>query len=352
MARRIVIVTEGYTNPSTAKTACSLLRYRPDEVLAVLDSSQAGKTTQELLNVGGGTPIVASMDEVPSANTLLIGIEPPTGHLPGSWRSIILDAISRKWDVVSGLHDFLSEQEEYASAAQREGVTLVDVRKNNQQTIARRLGFDETCFRIHTVGNDCSVGKMVTGIELTTALEVAGHDAKFVATGQTGIMIEGNGCPVDRVVADFVAGSAEQLVLDNQHHEILVVEGQGSLVHPAFSGVTLGLLHGCAPHALIMCYEVGRSHVINMDHIPIPSLDQIIPMYELMASIVSPCKVIGIAMNSWRLTPEEREIERQRVSERYQVPVVDVLKDSTQPLIDAILNAKQNHEARIQSHQR
>src|SRR5690606_36239199 len=116
------------------------------------------------------------------------------------------------------------------------------------------------------VGHDCSVGKMVVSIEVTQGLKRRGFDAKFVATGQTGIMVEGDGLPIDCVVADFVSGAAERLVLMNQHHDILLVEGQGSLVHPSYSSVTLGLLHGCLPHALILCYEVGRTHVRSEEH--------------------------------------------------------------------------------------
>ncbi|MCA9146555.1 MAG: DUF1611 domain-containing protein, partial [Planctomycetales bacterium] len=258
MSRKLVILTEGHTNPHTAKTASCIIRYRRDEVVALLDGTQAGKTTQELLAVGGDVPVVATLDEAAGANTLLLGIAPPGGKIPGPWRAIILDAISRGMNVLAGLHDFLTDDAEFVAAAEKHGVTLTDVRKNEERTIARRVGIRDDCLRVLTVGHDCSVGKMLTSVELTNALKARGHKAKFIATGQTGIMVEGDGCPIDRVISDFVSGSVEKMILQHQQNDILIVEGQGSLVHPSYSAVTLGLLHGSLPQAMIMCYEVGR----------------------------------------------------------------------------------------------
>ncbi len=150
-----------------------------------------------------------------------------------------------------------------------------DVRKNNERDVANRRNLREDCLRIHTVGQDCSVGKMLASVEITLGLKARGHDAKFVATGQTGIMIEGDGCPVDCVVSDFVNGAVEKLVLANQHHDILVVEGQGSLSHPRYSAVTLGLLHGCVPHGMIMVYEAGRRTCYGMDYVPLTPLAEV-----------------------------------------------------------------------------
>ncbi len=152
--------------------------------------------------------------------------------------------------------------------------------------------------RIHTVGQDCSVGKMLASVELTLGLKKRGYDAKFIATGQTGIMIEGDGCPVDCVVSDFVNGAVEKLILANQHHDFLLIEGQGSLSHPRYSAVTLGLLHGCVPQGMILVYEAGRKNVHGMDYIPLTPLKKIVEMNEMMASLAMPSKVIGVAMNS------------------------------------------------------
>jgi uncharacterized NAD-dependent epimerase/dehydratase family protein len=342
MKRKMVILTEGFTNPHTAKTASSVIRYGNDEVVALLDSTCAGETTQSLLGVGGGIPVVSTLDEAPLAEILLLGIAPPGGSIPASWRTVILEAISRGMDVTAGLHDFLSDDDEFVTCAATHGVTLTDVRKNDERDIARRLGLRGDCLRVLTVGHDCSVGKMLTSIELTNGLKAAGHDAHFVATGQTGIMVSGEGCPIDRVIADFVSGSVEKMILEHQHHDILLVEGQGSLVHPSYSAVTLGLIHGASPQAMIMVYELGRETITGLEHLRIPPLAKIRELNETMASIFHPCPVIGIAVNSHRVSAEEAAAERQRMRVEFDLPVCDVVRDGPQDLIGAIVAFKES----------
>jgi len=340
MARKLVILTEGHTNPHTAKTASCLIRYCRDEVVALLDSTNAGKSTQDLLAVGGDLPVVSTLSEAEGANTLLLGIAPPGGKIPQPWRAVILEAISRGMDVTAGLHDFLTDDPEFVAAAQRHGATLTDVRKNEERDIARRVGIREDCLRVLTVGHDCSIGKMLTSVELTQALQAAGHDAKFIATGQTGIMLAGEGCPIDRVIADFVSGAVEKMVLNQQHHDILVIEGQGSIVHPSYSAVTIGLLHGAAPQAMILCYEVGRERITGVEHLPIPPLAKIRELNEAMASAWQPSRVIGVSMNSRRVSAEEAEVERARVRDELELPVCDVIRHGPGELVDAIIQFK------------
>ena len=339
--RRIVILTDGRTTPTAAKTASCVVRYKPEEVVALLDTTQPGKTAGELLGVGGSIPVVAKLADAPGANTLLIGIAPSGGKLPAAWRSILLEAIDRGMNLVSGLHDFLCNDPEISAAAAKKGVEIQDVRRNNERDVSNRLNLREDCLRIHTVGQDCSVGKMLASVELTLALKKRGHDAKFIATGQTGIMIEGDGCPVDCVVSDFVNGAVEKLILANQHHDILLIEGQGSLSHPRYSAVTLGLLHGCVPHGMILVYEAGRKNVHGMDYIPLVSLKKIVEVNEMMASLAMPSKVIGVAMNSRVLSPEDAEVERERVRNELGVPVCDVIRHGPDELVDAILAYQQ-----------
>jgi D-glutamate N-acetyltransferase len=335
--RRIVILTDGRTTPTSAKTASCVVRYKTDEVVALLDTTQPGRTAGELLGVGGSIPVVAHLADAPGANTLLIGIAPSGGKLPAPWRKILLEAIDRGMNLVSGLHDFLSNDPELAAAAAKKGVEIHDVRKNNEREVANRLNLREDCLRIHTVGQDCSVGKMLASVELTLGLTNRGCDAKFIATGQTGIMIEGDGCPVDCVVSDFVNGAVEKLILANQHHDYLLIEGQGSLSHPRYSAVTLGLLHGCVPQAMILVYEAGRKNVHGMEYIPLTPLKKIVEVNEMMASLAMPSKVIGVAMNSRLLSPEEAEVERDRVRRELGVPVCDVIRHGPDDLVDAIL---------------
>lgn len=347
MPRRLVLLTQGFARTLRAKTAVSLLRYHPEQVVAVLDDQEAGHTAGSLFGVGGGIPVVDSLDRVKGADTLLIGIATPGGFLPEPMRAIILDAIGRGMNVECGLHAFLCDDPEIRQAAEQAGVTLNDVRKNDEQDVAQRKDINDTCLRIHTVGHDCSVGKMIVSIELANALREAGRDAKFVATGQTGIMIEGAGIPIDCVVADFINGAAEKLVLQNQHHEAIVIEGQASLVHPRYSSVTLGLLHGTVPHGLIMCYEMGRTQVYNLEHLAIPPLKDIMALYEHAADRSYPCKIIGIAMNSKNIKDTAAvEDERQRLSDEFQLPVCDVIRHGPDELVKATLALQQDLRGR------
>ncbi len=340
MPRKIVILTEGRTNPMTAKTASCLVRYKRDEVVALIDSTQQGKTSQQVLGVGGDLPIVASLEKAPPADTLIIGIAPAGGRLPDNMRAAVLGAIQRGMTIVSGLHTFLADDAEFAAAAAKHNVRIHDVRKNSERDVTSRQNLNPKCLRIHTVGQDCSVGKMVTSVELSQALNKRGCSSKFIATGQTGIMIEGDGLPIDCIVADFVNGAAEKLVLQNQHHAVVIVEGQGSIVHPRYSAVTLGLLHGCAPQGLILCYEVGRKTVYGMDHIPLTPLERLVELYEAMANTQHPCRIIGVGMNSRAVTAEEAAAERLSIRHRLGLPVCDVIRDGPEELVEAILAFK------------
>lgn len=337
-ARRVIILTEGNTDPLNAKTATSMVRYRTAEVVAILDSTQAGRTAGELLGAGDSIPIVASLDDAPAANELMIGISPSGGRVPAAWRATILAALERGMNVVSGLHDFLGDDPQLAAAAAQHGGSIYDVRKNTFRDVATRQGIRAGCLRIHTVGNDCSLGKMISAVEVARGLQRAGHDAKFVATGQTGIMIEGDGIPIDCVVSDFVNGAAERLVLDNQQHEIIVIEGQGSIVHPKYSAVSLGLLHGSLPDGLILCYEAGRKTVKGMDDLPLIPLPKVRELCEAMANVMHPCRVIGIGMNGRRLNADEAAAERERMQAEMGLPVCDVYRDGPDTLVAAVLD--------------
>jgi uncharacterized NAD-dependent epimerase/dehydratase family protein len=334
--RRLVILTEGHTEPVTGKTATCVVRYRPEQVVALLDTTQAGKSCQELLGVGGGIPILSTLEEAPGANTLMLGIAPSGGRIPAPWRKVILAAIDRGMDVVSGLHEFLSSDAEFSQAAAKSGVQLIDVRKNNERDVANRQNIREECLRIHTVGQDCSVGKMLVALELSNAMKRHGHKSKFIASGQTGIMVEGDGTPIDCVVADFMSGAIEKQILAHQHNDVLFIEGQGSISHPRYSGVTLGLLHGCAPHGMILCYEVGRKSVYGMDYLPLRPLGELVKAYEVIANLVGPSRVIGVAMNSRKASALDTERERERVRKELGLPICDVIRHGPDELLEAV----------------
>ena len=339
---KIVVLTEGHTDPLKAKTATSVVRYRTSDVVALLDSTQAGKTAGELLGVGGDIPIIGSLDEMPGATALLMGIASAGGKIPTAWRPVILNAIGRGMDVISGLHEFLSDDPEFSAAAANHNVELHDVRKNNERDVADATGFREGCVRIETVGQDCSVGKMVTAIELARGLTAAGQDAAFAATGQTGIMISGAGCPVDCVVSDFLNGAVERLVRANESHDFVIIEGQGSLAQPRYSPVTLGLLHGARPQGLVLCYEAARPHTHGMEHVPLKPLAELRAGYEVAASLVAPTEVIGIGINSRRLSAEEAVQECERVESELGLPACDVYRDGPAKLVAASLKLRQS----------
>jgi uncharacterized NAD-dependent epimerase/dehydratase family protein len=337
MNRKIILLTGGATGLGAAKTAVNMLRYKPAEVVAVWDPSHAGKTTDALFGLGGSTPVIASIGEASQADTVMVGIAPSGGRVPSPMKAAILDAISRGMHVVSGLHDFLANDPDIAGAAARHGVRIHDVRRNDERDVANRQGLREGCLRIHTVGHDCNVGKMVVSLELALALQRRGHRAKFVATGQTGMLIEGDGCPVDAVVCDFLNGAAEKLVLAHQHHDILLIEGQGSITHPRYSAVTLGLLHGCVPDGLILCYEVGRKNVSGMEHVPLHPLATYRQLYETLANVAHPCRVIGLGMNSRKVPADEADRERERLRSEFGLPVCDVIRHGPDELVEAVL---------------
>jgi len=319
--RRLVILAEGNFGFHHGKTAMGVIRFGTDKVVAVIDSTQATRNVREWLGDSGryDIPIVASLNDalgfIPRANALLIGIAPTGGKLPDEWFSVILAAIRSGLDIHSGLHTFLGDDPELADAARSSGVRLVDYRRppeRKETAVGRRHLAGKRV--LLTVGTDCAIGKMSVALELRRAAQAAGRSAAFVATGQTGIMIEGWGVAVDRVVADFVQGTCEWLSEEGeQRGDWVLVEGQGSIDHPAYSSVTFGLIHGFTPHAMILVHQPGLAehdwdHVPDR-HFPLAALPGFIRMHEEVAGLVAPSKVVAIALNT-SLVADEAEARR------------------------------------------
>lgn len=345
--RRIVIITEGNTDPTPAKTAVGVIRYRPGEVVALIDSTQAGRDTGELLGVGKGIPILASLAETFSLqpDMLLIGTAWAGGKIPPAWRSTILDAIEHGLDVVSGMHEFLNDDPEFKKASQKHHIELIDLRKvPDDLTTSKCLAKEQKCLRIHTVGTDCNVGKKVVCLELTRAFQEKKKDAVFVGTGQTGIFITGSGIALDRVIGDFIAGAAERLVLENANHDYLFIEGQGAITHPLYSGVTLSMLHGFMPQALILVHEYGRPIMRGSKDTPVLPPEKIIPLYEAIAAPVFPTKVIAIALNLRRLDDQAALKEIEKVETNTGLPATDVIKFGTKKLEEAVLRFEKKRQ--------
>jgi len=334
---KTVALTDGHTDPHSAKTAICVMRYRPELVVAVLDRQHAGRTAKELFGVGAGVPVVGRLSDVPDAEALLIGVAPPGGQLPEGWRPIVCEAIERGMTILSGMHEFLGDDAELSTLAAEHGATLIDLRKNDEHEVATGgREFRPDCLRIHTIAPDCSSGKMVAAVELARGLRTSGVDAAFVATGQTGMIVAGGGVAIDRVAADFTAGAAERLVLANQHHEAIVVEGQGSLFHPRYSGVTLSLLHGVRPHAMIMVHPMGRTEVHNMPGVKLPTLERTIELYETAAGLMHPSRVIGVAVSGVGYSEAEVAAECDRLEQSLNLPATDPVCHGPGKLVAAV----------------
>jgi uncharacterized NAD-dependent epimerase/dehydratase family protein len=334
---RFVILTEGHLGVFSAKTATSLMRYRPREVVAVLDSRFAGQTAREILGVPCDAPVVASLEEAmplqPSA--LLIGIAPPGGQLPSAWRAIIESALLAGLDVVSGLHVLLADDPELAGVARERGRQLIDLRRPpDGQPIAGARARTTRAVRILTIGSDCNVGKMVTALEITAAALAAGHAARFIATGQTGMLIARHGVTIDRVPGDFMAGFVEEMVLHSGGADVAVVEGQGSLIHPAYSGVTAALLHGALPDAMVLCHVPGR-RVLRNQEVPIPPLPELIALYEAFLRPLHPGRVVAIALNGSGLGDEEIEAAIRAAEAETGLPAGDPIRHGASRLWQA-----------------
>jgi uncharacterized NAD-dependent epimerase/dehydratase family protein len=350
-APRFLIVADGDFSPMTSKTANSIIRYLPDRTVGVLDRQQAGRTVQDVLGFGGGLPIVGSMREGlalgPSA--VLIGIAPQGGRMPDEWRAWLAEALDHGCDLWNGLHTFLSDDPLLAKKAREGGRTLFDLRRPPADLpIASGLAKTVAPLVVLTVGTDCNVGKMTAQLQLTRRLNERGVRTRFVATGQTGIMIEGWGIAVDAVVADFIAGAAERLVLEGaKDADIVLVEGQGSINHPGYSGVTLGLLHGSCPDSLILCHQCSREYISDYREaswLRIPPLADYVRLYEAIGSAVHPTKVIAISLNTYDLTDDEARRACETAARETGLPATDPVRFDPAPLVDAVLSARARHE--------
>jgi uncharacterized NAD-dependent epimerase/dehydratase family protein len=335
---RFLILTDGQLGVFSSKTATSVLRYRPADVAAVLDREHAGESTARLLSVAVDVPIVATLAEGlrEGPTALLIGIAPPGGGLPEAWRPVIQDAIAAGLNIISGLHTMLGDDPELARLAEARGVRLMDLRRPPEGTpIARAAAARTRARRVLTVGSDCNVGKMVAALEIVAAARAAGLDARFLATGQTGMLLSEGGVAIDRVIGDFMAGTVEQLVLDQGDADLVVVEGQGSITHPAYSGVTLALLHGALPNAMVLCHQPGRATLRNQEA-PVPPLPELVRLYEAVLRPLHPGRVVGLALNGVGLTDEELARAVGAAEAETGLPAVDVLRHGAGRLVSAI----------------
>jgi uncharacterized NAD-dependent epimerase/dehydratase family protein len=340
-AERFLALCEGQFGPTTSKTANACIRYTPERVVAVLDSRHAGKTSNDVLGFGGAIPVVSTLAEglKRKPNALLIGIAPQGGSLPDEWRAIIRGAIEHGLAIWSGLHFFIGDDAEFAELARKHKVKIHDLRRPPAHlpvAMGRARAVDSTI--ILSVGTDCNIGKMTAQLQVRDALRAAGQSVAFAATGQTGILVEGWGTAVDSVVADFIAGAAERLVLDAaKEGEIVLVEGQGSIIHPGYSGVTYGLIHGSMPHAFLLCAQPSREAINNNPWLKIPPLTDLIRLHEEIVAPLRPAPVIAVALNTFDLSDAKARAAIDRIADETGLPTTDPVRYDPAPVVDAIV---------------
>jgi uncharacterized NAD-dependent epimerase/dehydratase family protein len=310
------------------------MRYRPEDVVCILDS-QTGATDLE------GFPLVHSLEEAQQyePSTALVGVATAGGRFPPEWRVLLADCVRAGLDVENGLHEFIGDDPELADLAALHGVELRDLRRAPAGlNVPTGANLTHGATSILMVGSDCAIGKMTVALELDREARTRDIRSVFVPTGQTGIAIAGWGISVDAVVSDFIAGAAEQLVLEGVRRggEVLFVEGQGSLLNPLYSGVTMGLMHGSAPHGYVLCHKADQRFVEEDERFPIPPLSELVELHERISLIARPAKVLAVALNTRDLS---RKRARRAIAEtevETGLPADDPVRFGAGKLVDAL----------------
>ena len=341
---RIALLMHEGTDNSKGKTGLAMLRYSPLEIVAVVDQQQAGKSLQAVTGINREIPIVASVDAAlafqPTA--LAIGIAPSGGALPDPWYQEVKTAVTEGLSIINGLHTPMAQDDELSSWL-RPSQWIWDVRQEpSGLTIGSAAARLLPCRRVLAVGTDMAVGKMSANLELHRLAVQQGLRSKVIATGQTNLMLGDNGIPLDAVRVDFAAGAVEQQVTRyGADHDLLFIEGQGSLFNPG-STATLPLMRGAQPTHLILAHRAGQTHIKSQPEIKIPPLNRAISLYEAVASAGGSflaAKVVGISLNTHHLTENAAQETIQGIAQETQLPCTDVIRFGAKPLLEAILAA-------------
>jgi uncharacterized NAD-dependent epimerase/dehydratase family protein len=353
---RMMVMTEGRLGVFDAKTGVSVIRWCPGEVACVLDSTRAGQDLASIIGCGAGIPIVKSVREgiALGANTLLIGIAPGGGRLPGPWMPVLRESLERGIDILNGLHLFMNDVPELAAIAAGSGAVITDLRRPPEDIpCAKNLAKKEKVRRVLAVGSDCNSGKMTACLALHKSALARGINAGFVATGQTGMVIARSlaggkrgagktwpiewGIAIDRVISDFCAGASEMLVMAQKEKDVLFIEGQGSINHPAYSPVTLAQVHGSAPTDMVLCHHAGRDKTRSVDNPePLPDLKRLLRTYEDLASYILPCRVRCVAINTVSISEDEARRTVERTEKELGLPASDPVRWGGDRLLDAL----------------
>lgn len=333
IATPYLIFLGGTVNPTDAKTGMGLAHWRPEHCL--------GQLRYPGCRVDLGLPEMRPEEGVAAgARSLVVGIAAFGGRLDPAWLATFVAAMRAGLDIVSGLHTRLGTHESLARVARETGRRLIDVREPPAD-IPVGSGRRRSGRRVLTIGTDCCVGKKYTALALHRELVARGVPATFRATGQTGILIAGGGIPMDAVVSDFLAGAAELLSPDNEPEHWDVIEGQGSILHPAYAAVTLGLVHGSQADALVLCHDASRAEIDGYSGFPIPPLTYYIDRYlEIGLLTNADVRVVGVSLNTSGLAAAEREAVIVETQQQTGLPVVDPVATGVAPLADALLRGR------------
>ena len=345
--KRLVILAEGYlADPHHGKTTRGVVNYGQDDVVAIVDSTYDGADFQ-------GIPVARTLDDamrhLPTA--AIIGVAPTGGKLSAAFRVQVIQAIKLGLDVEAGMHEFLADDEELSELADAHSVELRDLRRPPADlSVPTGANLSHDAEVVLTVGSDCAIGKMTIALELHK--ESLRHDRRsvFVPTGQTGVAIAGWGIAVDAVVADYIAGAAERLVVEGARRgDLLWIEGQGSLVHPLYSGVTLGLYHGSMPHQLVLCHRAGDTHIDSQPRHPIPSLSELIEIYERAALPARAARVTAVALNTSLLDEDDARFAVKQAESETGLVAGDPVRFGSERIVTAVADASAARRSRSTS---
>jgi len=309
-----------------AKTGFGLLQWRPELVIGQL---RLPKCAIDL-----GVSELSIQDAVLSGvKSLIIGVAPVGGSIPESWWDVINEAAEFGLDIVSGLHTKLAENTTLSTIAKLSGSNLIDIR-NPPSHIGVGTGIKRKGKRMLMVGTDCAVGKKYSALAMERSMIKAGINSTFRATGQTGIMLAGKGIPIDAVIADFVSGAAELISPDNEKDHWDIIEGQGSLFHPGYASVSLGLLHGSQPDAIVVCHDANRKHIAGWQDYALPTIAECICRNIIEGQLTNPeIQCIGVCVNTSKLSATERESYLKNLEDELLIPCVDPLINSCNKIV-------------------
>jgi len=312
-----------------AKVAQGIKDWRPDNAVGQLRLPGCAADV-------GLTDMTLEQAKAAGAKTVVIGVANRGGYISAAWKEVLVEALKMGFDLASGLHNLLRDEDDLVAAARVAGMTLHDVRiPSVAYPIAN--GVKRTGKRCLAIGTDCSAGKMYTGLSMDAEMQARGMKTTFRPTGQTGILITGGGVPLDAVIADFMAGAVEYLTPDNDHDHWDHIEGQGSLFHVSYSGVTMALIHGGQPDALILCHEPTRTHMRGLPGYGLPTLEVLRDTALPLARIANPnCQVTGISINTKALGEDEARTLLEETSARMGLPATDPFRFGAAPLVDAL----------------